>query len=69
LFAETAGGVTVAVTRKLIKESLIKPEDLTIIALTGNGLKTPEAVHLAPPTVIDPKLASFERLLETAATA
>jgi len=69
LFAETAGGVTIAVTRKLIKESFIKPEDLTVIALTGNGLKTTEAVNLAPPPVIEPKIASFERLLETAATA
>jgi len=33
---------------------------LTVIAITGNGLKTPEAVQLAGPIVIDAKVAQFE---------
>jgi len=61
LFAETAGGVTVAVTKKLVEQGRINPGDLTVIAITGNGLKTPEAVELAPPIVIEPKIAQFER--------
>ncbi|HSB09467.1 MAG TPA: threonine synthase, partial [Blastocatellia bacterium] len=44
IYAETAGGVTVAVTKKLVEQGRIREDDLTVIAITGNGLKTPEAV-------------------------
>lgn len=63
IFTETAGGVTVAVTRKLIEHGRISPDDLTVVAITGNGLKTPEAVELTRPVVIDPKVAQFERAI------
>ena len=63
IFTETAGGVTVAVTRKLKDQGRIAPDDLTVIAITGNGLKTPDAVKLAPPIVIEPKVAQFERAI------
>ena len=63
LFTETAGGVTVAVTKKLVEQGRIKATDLTVIAITGNGLKTPEAVELAQPIVIEPKVAQFERAI------
>jgi threonine synthase len=63
VFTETAGGVTVAVTRKLVERGRINADDLTVIAITGNGLKTPEAVKLARPIVIDPKVAQFERAI------
>lgn len=63
IFTETAGGVTVAVTKKLIGLGRIAAEDLTVIAITGNGLKTPEAVALASPPVIEPKIAQFERAI------
>lgn len=70
IFTETAGGVTLAVTRKLIEQGRIKADDLTVIAITGNGLKTPEAVELGSPTVIEPKIAEFERaILGLAVTA
>ncbi|HXG67382.1 MAG TPA: threonine synthase [Blastocatellia bacterium] len=69
IFTETAGGVTVAVTRKLIQQGRINPDDLTVIAITGNGLKTQEAVQLAPPTVIEPRLAQFERAISGFAAA
>jgi threonine synthase len=70
VFTETAGGVTVAVTKKLIEQGRIKADDLTVIAVTGNGLKTPEAVELAPPIVIEPKIAQFEHAIsELAARA
>jgi threonine synthase len=62
IFTETAGGVTVAVTRKLIQQGRIQPDDVTVIAITGNGLKTQEAIenHLARPRVISAKLSEFE---------
>lgn len=63
VFTETAGGVSVAVTRKLVEQSRINADDLTVIAITGNGLKTPEAVELAKPIVIEPKVAQFERAI------
>lgn len=61
IFAETAGGVTIAVTRKLIEQGRINADDLTVIAITGNGLKTPEAAGLSEPIVIEPKIAQFDR--------
>src|SRR5207249_12149583 len=44
IFTETAGGVTVAVAQKLVQQGRIKPKDLTVLAITGNGLKTLEAL-------------------------
>jgi threonine synthase len=64
IFTETAGGVTVAVTKKLVAQGRIDPDDLTVIAITGNGLKTQEAVSLAPPTVIEPRLAEFDSTIK-----
>ena len=63
IFTETAGGVTVAVTQKLIKQGKIKKDDVTVIAITGNGLKTQEAIqdHLVRPEIISAKLSEFEK--------
>jgi threonine synthase len=70
VFTETAGGVTVAVTRKLVEQGRIASGDLTVIAITGNGLKTQEAVRLAPPVVIEPRINQFEQAISgLAATA
>ena len=44
IFAETAGGVTVAVTRKLLAQGLLDPAAETVIVNTGEGLKTLDAV-------------------------
>src|SRR5205085_10170426 len=44
IFTETAGGVTVAVTRKLTEQGRFGENDVVVIAITGNGLKTQEAV-------------------------
>src|SRR5581483_1794725 len=44
IFAETAGGVTTGVLRKLVKQSVIKKPDVTVAYVTGNGLNTQEAV-------------------------
>ena len=44
IFAETAGGVTVSVLKKLVEQGIIKKKDRTVAYITGNGLKTQEAV-------------------------
>jgi threonine synthase len=65
VFAETAGGVTLASTRKLIETGRIKREGVTVICITGNGLKTQEALQgqVISPHYIKPSLASFEEVL------
>ncbi len=65
IFAETAGGVTVAVTRKLVEQGRIPREEEIVICITGNGLKTQEAVAdaLAEPALIHPTLDEFEALV------
>ena len=62
IFTETAGGVTVAVTRKLIRLGRLNPDECTVLVITGNGLKTPGAVStgLEETTAIRPKLEEFE---------
>ncbi len=66
IFAETAGGVTVAVTRKLIEQGRIPRDEEIVICVTGNGLKTQDAVadRLEQLAVIRPSLAEFEPLVE-----
>ena len=44
IFAETAGGVTVATTRKLLQLGLLDPTKETVIVNTGEGLKTLDAI-------------------------
>ncbi len=63
VFAETAGGVTIGTLRKLIKQGVIKKNDVTIAYITGNGLKTQEAVvdSVGCPFRIPPSLAKFEQ--------
>jgi threonine synthase len=70
IFTETAGGTTVAVLKKLVEASKINPDEKTVVYITGNGLKTVEAVQgsIAEPFTIDPKLDSFERALERSQT-
>jgi threonine synthase len=61
IFTETAGGTTVAVLKKLAQQGRIDPEETTVVYITGNGLKTTEAVASAigQPYTIEPQLASF----------
>ena len=70
IFTETAGGTTVAVLKKLVEAGKIDPEESTVIYITGNGLKTQEAVqgYIGEPLTIEPKLDSFERALERSRT-
>ncbi len=65
IFTETAGGVTVATTKKLIEKGVISKKGSCVISITGNGLKTQEAVteHIGKPYRIKPSLDSFEKTL------
>ncbi len=62
VFTETAGGVTVAVARKLIAQGRLNPNESIVLAITGNGLKTIGAVTqcFEESVVIRPKLVDFE---------
>ena len=60
IFAETAGGVTVGVTRKLVDSGLLDPSLTTVVLNTGDGLKTLDAVAGTGLTAtIRPNLDSF----------
>ena len=65
IFAETAGGVTVAVTRKLAERKLIRRDESVVICITGNGLKTPDALdeRLRADVTIRPTLEAFDHAL------
>jgi len=65
IFAETAGGVTVAVLKKLVEQGKIKSSEQTVAYITGIGLKTLEAVEeeVAGPIIIKPTLESFKKVV------
>jgi threonine synthase len=67
IWAETAGGVTLAVAQKLIEQGRIGRDESIVLCITGNGLKTQEPMleRMRKPVVIKPKLEDFEALLET----
>ncbi|MFO0850221.1 MAG: threonine synthase [Gemmataceae bacterium] len=62
VFAETAGGVTLAVARKLIEQGRLPRNEEIVLCITGNGLKTQECVAEAVerPAVIKPSLDAFD---------
>lgn len=65
IFTETAGGVTVGVAKKLIEQGRIPRDETTVIAITGNGLKTIEPVEsqIGETIPIEANLASLENAL------
>lgn len=65
IFSETAGGVTVGVAKKLIASGKIPANESAVLCITGNGLKTLDAVagHVGQPREIKPSLREFEALL------
>jgi threonine synthase len=66
IFAETAGGVTVAAAKRLAEARRIKPNESLVLCITGHGLKTQEAVNgcCGQPHVIGPHLHEFSNVLE-----
>lgn len=66
IFTETAGGVTLGVTKKLLKQGKLDPEKSIVVCITGNGLKTQEALVacLPKPEVIGPSFKEFQELIK-----
>ncbi len=66
IFTETAGGVTVGVTKKLIDRGILPRDESILISITGNGLKTQEAVQdrVGQPLIIEAKFSEFEKIVE-----
>jgi threonine synthase len=65
IFTETAGGVVISGLRKLARSGAIKRDEMTVAFITGNGLKTQEAVnHIANPVQIKPTYQSFEDAMD-----
>jgi threonine synthase len=69
VFTETAGGVTAGVAQKLIAEGRIHRHETTVVCITGNGLKTTDAIAAEFPVseAIAPRLDAFEAYLEAQA--
>ncbi len=71
IFGETAAGVTVAGAAKLLADGRIAPHETTVLCITGNGLKTTDAlagtVDLGP--VVGTRLSEFEAVCCAAAVA
>jgi threonine synthase len=65
IFTETAGGVTTAVTAKLIAQGRIAADELTVVCITGNGLKTTDCVadRFTLGRAVRPRLADFEEYI------
>ena len=64
IFTETAGGVTTAVLAKLAERGAIGPDERVVAVITGDGLKTLDAVRGSFHThEIEPSAAEFERVV------
>jgi len=69
IFTETAGGVVISGLKRLVNEGKIKRDELTVAYITGNGLKTIEAVEDAvKPVFTKPNLEAFEESMHAGAT-
>ncbi len=68
IFAETAGGVTVAVLAKLAATGVVKPNERVVAFITGNGLKTLDAVaaNCRPTVTVAPNLEAFQAAINLA---
>jgi threonine synthase len=66
IFAETAGGVTVASLEQLVAKGIVRSDECVVIYVTGHGLKTLEAVrdHGSPTATIAPDLDSFHEAFD-----
>jgi threonine synthase len=70
VFTETAGGVTTAVLAKLAAAGAIDPDERVVLLITGDGLKTLDAVRDGSDfTEIEPRFEAFEAVEARAAVA
>jgi threonine synthase len=65
IFAETAGGVTVATAKKLVENGKLDPNAETVLLITGDGLKTLDAVEdkIGPLATVPPSAAAVREAL------
>jgi threonine synthase len=65
VFAETAGGVTVACARKLLETGRLDPDAETVLLITGDGLKTLDAIsdHVGPLATVAPSAKAVREAL------
>ncbi len=64
IFTETAGGVVISGLRRLARQGLIKPDEVTVAYITGNGLKTQEVVEsVVNPVYTAPDYEAFQSAL------
>lgn len=67
IFAETAGGVTIATLCQLAAAGTIRPDETVVAYVTGHGLKTLDAVHSEVETLkTTPRLEDFDAMLDAA---
>jgi threonine synthase len=61
IFAETAGGVTIATLARLAREGVVRSDERVVVYVTGHGLKTLDAVAgtTGPTAVIEPTVDAF----------
>ena len=66
IFAETAGGVTIATLKKLAADGVIRADERVVVYVTGHGLKTLEAVSptCGPSATIAPTLDAFHEAFD-----
>jgi threonine synthase len=66
IFAETAGGVTIATLKKLAADGVIRADERVVVYITGHGLKTLEAVAATcgPTATIAPTLDAFHEAFD-----
>ncbi|MEJ7765214.1 MAG: threonine synthase [Acidimicrobiales bacterium] len=66
IFAETAGGVTVATLAKLAGAGVVRADERVVAYVTGSGLKTVDAVSpvVGPSATIDPTMQAFAEAVD-----
>ena len=66
VFAEPAGGVTIAVLKKLVQSGVVSGDETVVSCVTGNGFKAADTIQGAvdKPLLIEPSLEAFEKVKE-----
>ena len=67
IFGETAAGVTVAAARTLATQGRLTPDDEIVLCITGNGLKTTDAISgsISVPEPVAPRISEVSALIRT----
>ena len=66
IFTEPAGGVSVAVLKKMVENGQIDKDETTVCYVTGNGLKATESIMdvLSRPQVMQPDVAKISAVVK-----